>query len=67
MIFKLLDMKTQALHFNDIVEKIYDLQMEDKLELKNLLELNIAEERRDEMAKNYKKSQDEYHSGSLLQ
>jgi hypothetical protein len=58
-------MKTLALQFNDIVEKIYDLQLDDKLELKNLLEHNIAEERRNEMAENFIKSQEEYHSGKL--
>jgi len=36
-----------------------------RLELKNLLELNIAEARRDEIARNYKKSQKELESGIL--
>jgi len=58
-------MKTQALQFNDILEKIYNLHLEDKLELKNLLEHNIAEARRDEMAENFIKAQEEYHSGKL--
>jgi hypothetical protein len=39
-------MGTLAFRFNDVVEKIYSLPLEDKLELKNLLERNISEERR---------------------
>jgi hypothetical protein len=58
-------MKTQALQFNDILEKVYNLHLEDKLELKNLLEHNIAEARRDEIAENFIKAQEEYHSGEL--
>lgn len=52
-------MKTQAPQFNNIVETIYNLPLEDKLELKNLLEHNIDDSRRNEIAANYKQAQDE--------
>ncbi len=39
-------MSSRQLHFNEIVEKIYGLPLEVKKELKNLLENNIADERR---------------------
>lgn len=58
-------MKTQDLKFNNIVETIYGLPLEDKLEIKDLLEHNIADTRRDEIAENYRKSQEEYKSGKL--
>ena len=58
-------MRTQSAHFKDIVEIIYELPLDVRLELKNLLELNIAEARRDEIASNYKKSQKELDSGIL--
>ena len=58
-------MRTQSAHFKDIVEIIYELPLDIRLELKNLLELNIAEARRDEIAGNYKKSQKELDSGIL--
>jgi len=58
-------MGTQALHFNNIVETIYGLPLEDRLEIKNLLEHNIADTRRQEIVDNYKKSQKEYKSGKL--
>lgn len=48
------DMRTQSAQFKDIVEIIYELPLDVRLELKNLLELNIAEARRDEIAGNYK-------------
>ena len=58
-------MRTLALQFNDIVEKIYSLPLEEKVELKNLLEHNISDERRDEILINFKKSREEHHSGKL--
>ena len=58
-------MKTQALQFNNIVETIYGLPLEDRLEIKNLLEHNIADTRRNEIANNYKQSQEEHKSGRL--
>ena len=58
-------MKSQSMIFSDIVEKIYDMDLEDKVELKNLLEHNISEVRRKEIANNAKISQNEYKSGKI--
>ncbi len=58
-------MRTQAIKFNDLVATIYDLPLSDREELKNLLENNIAETRRNEITKNYKKTLQEEKSGSL--
>ena len=58
-------MKTIALRFNDIVDRIYSLPLDEKLELKNLLEHNIAESRRNEIASNYLLSRAEEESGKL--
>ena len=49
-----MEMTTEKIQFNEIVEKIYKLPLEIKKELKNLLENNIADERRAEIAKNVK-------------
>jgi hypothetical protein len=51
--------------FNSIVETIYNLPLEEKEELKDLLEHHIAEVRRDEIALNYKNSQAEHKAGNL--
>ena len=56
-------MGTHALKFNNIVETIYGLPLEDRLEIKNLLEHNIADARRNEIANNYKTSLEENKSG----
>ncbi len=53
-------MKTQALQFNSIIEKIYSLPLEDRMEIINLLEHNVADARRDEIANNYKMAQHEH-------
>lgn len=58
-------MRTHLVQFKNIVETIYSLSLEERLELKNLLEHNIADARRNEMADNYKKSQEEFKSDSL--
>ncbi len=58
-------MKAQTLQFNSIVETIYSLPLEDRLEIINLLEHNIADTRRNEIANNYKKTQVVYKSGKL--
>jgi hypothetical protein len=59
------DMRTQAVYFNNIIEALYGLPLEDKLEIKELLEHNIADSRRNEIATNYKKSREEHKSGRL--
>jgi len=58
-------MKTQAIQFNDLVDQIYGMPLEDKLELKNLLEHNIADSRREEIANNAKKAKEEQKSRKL--
>ncbi|NEW82766.1 MAG: hypothetical protein GZ094_10425 [Mariniphaga sp.] len=58
-------MRTQVVHFKNIVETVYGLSLDERLELKNLLEHNIADTRRNEMADNYKISQEEFKSDSL--
>lgn len=58
-------MKTQAIQFSDLVDQIYGMPLEDKLELKNLLENNIAEAKREEIASNFKKAKEEHKSGKL--
>lgn len=51
--------------FGDIVETIYNLPLEDKLELKILLENNIAEMKRIEFLKNGKDAKALEKSGKL--
>jgi hypothetical protein len=51
--------------FSSLVEALYDLSFDDKVELKYLLEHNIAEERRNQILKNSKKARKEYSSGKL--
>lgn len=52
-------------NFKVIVERIYNLPLDEKEELKDLLEHNIADSRREEIALNYKEAQAEYESGKL--
>jgi hypothetical protein len=58
-------MGTLAFRFNDMVDKIYSLPLDEKMELKNLLEHNISEERRNEIVANFKKAREEHQSGNL--
>jgi len=58
-------MKTQVIQFNHIVDTIYNLPLEEKVELKNLLEHNIADARRDVMVSNYKQAQEEEKAQKL--
>ena len=58
-------MKTQVIQFNNIVDILYNLPLEEKVELKNLLEHNIADVRRDEIVSNYKKAQEEEKAQKL--
>ena len=51
--------------FDRVVETIYSLPIEEKIELKTLLEHNIAETRRNEIVGNFKKSQTEQKEGTL--
>lgn len=58
-------MRTQTLPFSSIVETIYSLPLEDRMELKNLLEHNIADARRNEIAENFKLAKEEHKAGKL--
>ena len=58
-------MRPQASQFNNIVDVIYSMPLEEKEELRNLLEHNIADARRTEIADNYKKAKEEHKSGKL--
>jgi len=51
--------------FNNVVESVYGLPLDEKLELKNLLEHNIAEARRDEILSSFQEAQNEYQEGKL--
>ena len=54
-----------TLSFNNIVESIYSLGLDEKLELFNLLEHNIADSRREEIVKNFEQSKLEEKEGKL--
>ena len=58
-------MRTQAVEFSSIVETVYSMPLEDRVELKNLLEHNIADSRRDEIVSNFKKTQEDLKSKKL--
>ncbi len=58
-------MKTQAIKFSSIVDTIYSLSLEERLEIKTLLEHSIADTRRKEIASNFKNSLEESKSGKL--
>ena len=58
-------MKTETMNYSNIVETIYGLPLEDKLEIVSLLEHNIADTRRTEIANSYKEAQIEEKAGKL--
>ena len=58
-------MKAQALKFNHIVDTLYGLPLEERLEIMTLLENNIADTRRNEIANTFKLSQEELKLGKL--
>lgn len=58
-------MSTHVLQFNAIIEAIYSLPIEDRLEIKNLLEHNIADSRRDEIVKHFQQSLEDLNKGKL--
>jgi hypothetical protein len=59
-------MKTEDIHFNSIVESIYNLPLEYKEELKSLLDHNISDARRGEIVENFKQAQKEQKAGKLI-
>ena len=58
-------MKLQSTKFNNVVEAAYELPLEEREELKSLLELNIADSRREEILRNAKVAKKELKSGKL--
>lgn len=58
-------MKTDADDFSSIVESVYNLPLEYKEELKSLLDHNISDARRQEIAGRHKAAQKEQKSGKL--
>jgi hypothetical protein len=58
-------MNTDNFSFSNIVDAIYNLPLNDRLELKNLLEHNIAATRRNEIQQNYKATKIEEKNGNL--
>lgn len=52
--------------FSEIVESVYNLPLEDRLELQSLLEHNVSEARRNEIAHNIQIARDEQISGKLV-
>lgn len=58
-------MKVETMNFNDIVESIYNLPLEHRKEIINLLENNVADSQREEIAKNFKSSIVEQKAGKL--
>jgi len=59
-------MSTENIGFNTVVETIYNLPLEERIELKTLLEHNIADARRSGIAANYKKARLEQKAGKLI-
>ena len=51
--------------FDSVVEIIYNLSLEEKQEVKNLLEHNIADARRNQIMENTQLSKQEEQSGDL--
>lgn len=51
--------------FSNIVDIIYGLPFEERIEIKNLLEHNIANARRHEILQNYKEAKRDYVLGKL--
>ncbi len=58
-------MKNETANFSTVVESVYSLSLEYKEELKTLLDRNIADARRDEIAENYNKAQKQEKAGKL--
>jgi hypothetical protein len=52
--------------FAEVVEEVKNLSLEEKLELRALIEKYLAEERRQEIFDNYQSSLDELKEGKLV-
>lgn len=58
-------MRIQTNNFDQVLNNLYKMSLEERLEIRNLLDHNIAETRRKEILKNYKLSQEEHENGAL--
>ncbi len=52
-------------NFADVVEEVKTLSIEDKMELRDLLEKYLIEARREEILKNYQESAKEFRANKL--
>lgn len=51
--------------FNDLINKIRSLSLDEKIEIKELIEKSIIDERRKEIHKHYMESKKEYEKNKL--
>jgi len=51
--------------FNDLINKIRNLSLDEKIEIKEIIEKSIIDERRKEIQKHYLESKKEYNTGKL--
>jgi len=51
--------------FNDLINKIRNLSLDEKIEIKEIIEKSILDERRKEIQKHYLESKKEYKNGKL--
>lgn len=51
--------------FNDLINKIRSLSLDEKIEIKELIEKSIIDERRKEIHKHYMESKNEYEKNKL--
>ena len=58
-------MNKPDISFDSLVETVYNLTLEERMTLKNLLEHNVADSRRNEIADNFKQTQKEEKAKGL--
>lgn len=56
---------TAAISFTNLIDAIYKLSFDERIEVKNLLEHNLVAARRDEFLDSYRKAKVELNSGKL--
>jgi hypothetical protein len=59
-------MKVSNNNFHNVLKRIYDLPLEDKLELKQILEHNIVEQKRAQILKNFKEAKSDEADQKLV-
>jgi hypothetical protein len=63
--FEQIEENMMAHNFNEVVERIFELPLEDKMELIDLLEHHIAEAKRDQISDNYKNALSDLNAGKM--